>query len=119
MTTFPHAAMARFWIDAWNSRDLDRIMTLYDDKAEMSSLGIIILGINDEGQLKGKKRIRSYWKRALEARPELHFELLDVSTSPDSVIVRYRNDRGATVNEYLRLNAEGRIVQGSANHLEG
>ena len=29
----------------------------------------------------------------------------------------YQNERGAKICEYLRLNAEGKIIQGSANHL--
>lgn len=83
----------------------------------MASAGIIRLGLSSDGRLKGKDRLRDYWSRALEMLPNLHFELLDLSESPDSVVVRYLNDRGDTVSEYLRLNGAGRIVQGSANHL--
>jgi len=116
---YGHTNIARFWIDAWNERDLDRLLEFYDDKVEISSTGILTLGINDEGIVKGKTKFRAYCARVLEALPDLHFELMDVSASPDSLIIRYINDRGATVNEYLRVNAEGRIVQGSANHKVG
>lgn len=109
--------IGRRWIEAWNSRDLERVLALYDDEAEMSSPAIIKLGLNPTGQLKGKDRLRAYWSRALASLPNLHFELLDLSVSPDSVIVRYVNERGNTVCEYLRFNGEGRIVQGSANQL--
>jgi len=37
--------------------------------------------------------------------------------SPDSLVVFYRNERGAQICEYLRLDAAGKIRQGSANHL--
>jgi len=37
--------------------------------------------------------------------------------SPDSVIVRYVNERGSTMCEYLRVGANGKIIQGSANDL--
>jgi ketosteroid isomerase-like protein len=111
--------MGRLWIEAWNSRDLERVLALYDDQAEMVSAGIIRLGLSPEGRLKGKNLLRSYWSRALESLPNLHFRLLDMSASPDSVVVRYVNERGQTICEYLRLNGEGRIVQGSANHLVG
>jgi hypothetical protein len=53
----------------------------------------------------------------LENLPNLRFDLLDVSASPDSIVVRYRNERGQTICEYLRLNGAGRIIQGSANHV--
>ena len=83
----------------------------------MSSAGIIRLGINPDGYLKGKDSLRAYWGRALAGLPNLHLSLLDLSVSPDSIVVRFKNDRGHTISEYLRLNAEGKIVQGSANHL--
>ena len=107
----------RRWIECWNSRDLERILTLYDDDAEMSSPVIVRRGINAEGQVKGKAALRAYWGRGLKELPDLHFTLLDIFASPDSLIVRYRNERGHTICEYLRLNGEGKIVQGSANHL--
>lgn len=109
--------LAREWIDAWNARDLERVLTLYDDNPEMVSAGIIKLGINTEGRVRGKDNLRAYWSRALAGHTDLHFRLLDVFASPDSIIVRYLNERGDTMCEYLRLGRDGRIVQGSANHL--
>jgi predicted ester cyclase len=51
--------------------------------------------------------------------PNLHFSLIDLFVSPDSVAVFYENERGKKICEYLRVNAAGKIVQGSANHLVG
>jgi hypothetical protein len=110
------AEVGRRWIEAWNSRDLDRILALYDDDAEMTSAGIVRLGLNAEGRLRGQDNLRAYWTEALRDLPDLCFALLEVAASPDSVIVRYRNDRGEIVSEYLRLGRDGRIVQGSSNH---
>jgi hypothetical protein len=109
--------IGKIWVETWNSRDLGRILTLYDDDAEMSSPGIVRLGLGQDGRLRGKNKLRDYWSRALLELPNLHLDLLDVFESPDSAVVRYLNDRGPTVCEYLRLNPEGRIVQASANHL--
>ncbi|MBY0508828.1 MAG: nuclear transport factor 2 family protein [Rhodospirillaceae bacterium] len=117
MTVQAYQAFARQWIDAWNSRDLDRVLDLYDDGAEMVSAGVVRLEINTEGRVAGKAQLRAYWSQALEKLPNLRFELLDVSVSPDSIVVRYRNERGQTICEYLRLNGAGRIIQGSANHV--
>lgn len=49
--------------------------------------------------------------------PELHFSLIELFVSPDSVVVFYANERGKKICEYLRVDAAGKIVQGSANHL--
>jgi hypothetical protein len=83
----------------------------------MTSDRIPALGFDASGTLRGKERIRAYWGMALQRLPNLHFDLIDLYVSPDSVIVFYQNDRGAKICEYLRLDAEGNIRQGSANHL--
>jgi len=111
------AALGREWIAAWNSHDLERILALYADDSEMTSDRIQALGLAASGTLRGKEQIRAYWGLALLRLPNLHFELIDIYVSPDSIVVFYQNERGAKICEYLRLNDEGRIKQGSANHL--
>src|SRR5262245_56035773 len=80
------AELAREWIVAVNSCDLERVLAFYDDDVEMVSAGIIMLGIDVGGCVKGKGNLRAYWSRALEDFPNLHFDLLDVSASPNSVV---------------------------------
>jgi ketosteroid isomerase-like protein len=110
-------ALGREWIAAWNSHDLERVLALYADSSEMTSDRIAALGFDASGTLRGKDSLRMYWRNAFELLPHLHFELIDLFVSPDSVVVSYRNDRGARICEYLRVNTLGMIVQGSANHL--
>ncbi len=111
------AALGRQWIAAWNSRDLERVLELYAEDFEMTSDKIPALGFDPSGTLRGKANVRAYWAKALQLVPGLHFELIDTYVSPDSLVVFYQNETGAKICEYLRLNAEGKIVQGSANHL--
>jgi ketosteroid isomerase-like protein len=111
------AALGKQWIDAWNSHDLERILALYSDEAEMTSDKIPLLSLDPTGTLRGKDRLRQYWSKGLQLIPNLHFTLIDVYVSPDSLVVFYENERGAKICEYLRLNADGKIRQGSANHL--
>jgi ketosteroid isomerase-like protein len=111
------AALGRQWISAWNSHDLERILAMYAEDSEMTSDKIQALGLEASGTLRGKDRIRAYWGLALQRLPNLHFELIDIYVSPDSLIVFYQNERGARICEYLRLDDAGKIRQGSANHL--
>ncbi len=122
MTSLPHppahlAALGRDWIAAWNARDLEGVLSLYAEDSEMTSDRIPAMGFDPSGALRGKANIRTYWAKALSLRPGLHFELIDTYVSPDSIVVFYQNELGAKICEYLRLNAAGKIVQGSANHL--
>ena len=83
----------------------------------MTSDKIQALGLAESGTLRGKDNLRTYWGRAFQLLPNPHFDLIDTYVSPDSVVVFYQNERGAQICEYLRLDAGGKIRQGSANHL--
>jgi len=111
------AALGRTWVEAWNARDLERVLTLYDDATVMTSDRIPAMGFDASGTVHGKDELRAYWSKALALLPELHFTLIDVFVSPDSMVVFYENERGKKICEYLRVNDAGLIVQGSANHL--
>ena len=111
------ATLGPVWIAAWNSHDLERILALYAEDSEMTSDKIQALGFEASGTLRGKANLRMYWGKALQLQPNLHFDLIDTYVSPDSIVVFYRNARGAQICEYLRLDADGKIRQGSANHL--
>ena len=100
-------AFADTWIAAWNTRDLDNVLALYADDSDQN------------GRLRGKENLRTYWGRALPLRPKLHFTLINAFVSPDSTVVFYRDELGHQICEYLRVNADGKIVQGSANHIHG
>ncbi|MGY3697883.1 ketosteroid isomerase-like protein [Bradyrhizobium sp. USDA 3240] len=113
------AALGRDWVDAWNARDLERVLAMYSEDTEMTSDRIPPLGFGASGTVHGKAQLRAYWSAALAKLPELHFELIDLYVSPDSVVVFYQNERGKKICEYLRLDAESKIRQGSANHLVG
>ncbi|WJR75405.1 nuclear transport factor 2 family protein [Bradyrhizobium sp. NP1] len=111
------AALGRTWVAAWNARDLEGVLALYAEDTEMTSDLIPKLGFDASGTVRGKTDLRAYWSKALALVPELHFTLIDTFVSPDSVVVFYENERGKRICEYLRLDAAGKIRQGSANHL--
>lgn len=111
------AALGRTWVEAWNARDLECVLALYDEAALMTSDRIPMLGFDASGTVRGKDALRAYWGKALGLVPELHFSLIELFVSPDSVVVFYANERGKKICEYLRVNDAGLIVQGSANHL--
>jgi ketosteroid isomerase-like protein len=113
------SALGHEWIEAWNARDLERVLALYAEDFEMTSHHIHTMGFDPSGTLRGKARVRAYWAAALAGLLDLHFELIDLFLSPDSVVVLYRNERGRNICEYLRLDAKGKIVQASGNYAVG
>ncbi len=57
------------WIEAWNSHDLDKILSHYADDFEMSSPYIRQIAGEPSGKLKGKNQVTTYWAQALQPYP--------------------------------------------------
>jgi ketosteroid isomerase-like protein len=100
---------AREWVDAWNSHDLDRILFHYADDFQMTSPFIVQLMNEPTGTIKGKQEVRAYWARALERIPDLHFELIEVLTSVDSITIYYHAVLGKRAAEALFFNENGKV----------
>jgi hypothetical protein len=62
---------AEEWISAWNSHDLVRILSHYEDDFEMASPRIVEIACEPSGVLRGKESIGAYWEKALRLIPEL------------------------------------------------
>lgn len=107
---------ARDWIAAWNSHDLERILSHYDDDFEMSSPRIAMLTEERSGVLRGKDAVRRYWRSALALSPHLYFELRSVHVAPDCVIVNYQTTRGLA-SEVFSFGFDGRVVRASASYV--
>lgn len=104
------------WIKAWNSHDLERILSHYTDDFEMTSPFIIERMNEPSGTLKGKEKIRPYWQKGLEQTPALKFELLNVLIGVESITLLYKNQKAALVAEVLTFNNEGIVIKGNAHY---
>jgi ketosteroid isomerase-like protein len=48
------AALGRTWLEAWNARDLERVLTLYAEDTVMTSDRIPAMGFDASGTVRGK-----------------------------------------------------------------
>jgi hypothetical protein len=69
---------ARQWVAAWNSHDLDAIMSHYDEAVVLTSPAAAKILDDPSGTIEGNAAVRRYFERGLELYPDLHFQLLDV-----------------------------------------
>jgi hypothetical protein len=106
---------AENWIAAWNSHDLDRILSHYADDFEMSSPVIRTIANEPSGTLKGLRAVGEYWQKALTLIPNLHFELLGVYTGANSVILHYNGHRGFSA-EFFLFGHDGKVISASAHY---
>ncbi|MGC2300597.1 MAG: nuclear transport factor 2 family protein [Acidobacteriaceae bacterium] len=113
--SFAHK-LAQDWADAWNSHDLDQILTHYDDQVLLTSPVALRL-LQGDGTVRGKAALREYFLRGLEAYPDLRFNLTDTLWGTETIVVYYSNNvRGGKTAEVMLLNSAGKIVRVWANY---
>lgn len=105
------------WIDAWNSHDLERILSHYTDDFEMSSPVIVPVMGEPSGTLKGKSRIREYWAKALARHPDLRFELLTTLVGVSSLTLYYNGVRGLSA-EVFHFDDHGKVIRAFAHYVQ-
>ena len=109
-------AFARRWVAAWNSHDLDAIMSHYAADIVLTSPVAAKILDDPSGTVKGEAALRDYFRRGLEMYPELHFELLDVMAGLSSVVVCYTNQKGTKTAEFMEFDKNGKVVRVVANY---
>lgn len=105
-------AFAEEWIAAWNAHDLDRILSHYaPDVVFLSPIAQKRVG---NGRVTGITALRDYWRRGLDAEPNLAFELVDVLVGHDCLTINYRNHRKQRAAETFEFATDGTVVRSYA-----
>lgn len=116
MPTPEHAeAFATSWYGAWNTHDLDAIMSHYAPGIEHSSPFIKKYNGTDDVALRGIAAVREYFGRALVRNPTLRFDPLHVTVGLESVILVYRRMTGDLAAEVFFFDNAGKVVR-SVSH---
>lgn len=106
------------WISSWNSHDLDRILSHYAEDFQFSSPFIPSVVGEPSGILVGQEAMRSYWSTALERRPDLHFELMELLVGVTSLVIYYNRHDGRAGAEHFEFDESGKVIRSSAHYAE-
>ncbi|MBE9114346.1 nuclear transport factor 2 family protein [Lusitaniella coriacea LEGE 07157] len=111
--------LANQWFEAWNNRDLEAILSHYEEDIEFSSPIVIKLLNNPTGKIHGKAGLRNYFSQGLAAYPNLHFEPLNILTGVNSILLYYhssRNQQTSFAAEYIEMRDRALIAKTSAHY---
>lgn len=109
-------AFAQEWVDCWNRRDLEALLSHYADDVEFRSALVIRLLGNETGMVRGKDQLRTYFGTALAAFPgELDIKLLSVYRGVDSLVVQFES-KGRHAAEVMELNRDGKVRRAAAHY---
>jgi hypothetical protein len=107
---------AECWISAWNSHDLEAILSHYDDEVVLTSPVAARILNDPSGKVAGKEALRIYFQKGLEAYPNLSFQLLDVLKGLSSVVLYYVNHANTKTAEFMEFDESGKVVRVVANY---
>ena len=110
------ADFARDWIDAWNSRDLERILKHYSDEIDFASPFVPRLLGGTSEQVRGMVALREYFARALKAYPELRFDLRGIYLGVRSVVLEYQSVSNRAAAEMMEFDEAGLICRVRAHY---
>lgn len=107
---------AHEWVEAWNSHDLEAVLSHYSDDFEMSSPFIIAFSPESGGTLRGKEVVGAYWVAALEKFSDLHFVLDSVFVGADSIALTYTSVLDKKAVEVFFFDTRGKIFKAVAHY---
>jgi predicted ester cyclase len=116
MTNDDATRFAEAWIRAWNSHDLDEIMSHYTADVVLTSPTAAALLGDPSGEVRGITALRAYFRKGLEVYPNLRFDLFDVMWGVTSVVLCYVNQKGTKSAEFMELNPAGKVTRVVANY---
>lgn len=69
-----------------------------------------------DGVIRGKAALRDYWSEGLRRIPDLRFDVLGVYVGLSTLVINYRSQKGALVNEVLTFDGH-LVIQGHGTYL--
>jgi ketosteroid isomerase-like protein len=108
---------AEEWVRAWNAHDIEAVLVHFREDVLFTSPVAARVVPESGGVVRGKAALREYWTAALEAFPELRFDLVGVYRGESTLVINYRNHRGELVNEVLTFDAGGLVCEGHGTYL--
>jgi hypothetical protein len=109
-------SFAQDWITAWNSHDLDAILSHYASDVVLTSPVVTKVMGEASGTVHCKPALRDYFRKGLDMFPNLRFTLLEVMQGLSSIVLYYENQRGTRTGEFMEFDADGKVVRVVANY---
>ena len=89
MTPEKLQSIAFKWFEAFNTHDLEQLLSLYDDDAEHFSPKLKIRQPETNGLVIGKQALREWWQDAFDRLPSLNYKVTSLTANGDRVFMEY------------------------------
>lgn len=116
----PHLKqIAEKWFAAFNEKNIDALLALYDDNAEHFSPKLKVRQPETKGLIKGKQQLHDWWKDAFDRLPTLHYKPNYFIAGTNSIFMEYvrsvQGEPDMVVGEVLFFR-DGKIIASKVFH---
>jgi hypothetical protein len=113
------ATIAQAWLAAFNSHDVQLLVSLYADDCTHTSPKIRALHPHTGGKLVGRAALASWWRDANARLPNLRYELVSLTANVDRAVLEYvrhaPNEPAMPVAESFDVR-DGKIIASRVYH---
>lgn len=81
--------IANNWFKAFNDKNLENLLALYDENAQHYSPKLKLRHPETNGLIKGKSTMRAWWQDAFTRLPSLHYKVVRLTPFQDRVFLEY------------------------------
>lgn len=107
------------WFEAFNNKELEKLLSLYDDEAQHFSPKLKIRQPETDGLVIGKEAMRAWWQDAFNRLPSLHYKVTSLTANSDRVFMEYirqvTDEEDMLVAEVLEVR-HGKIISSRVYH---
>ncbi|CAM3507997.1 hypothetical protein FSS13T_09600 [Flavobacterium saliperosum S13] len=107
------------WFEAFNTKQLEKLLSLYDEEAQHFSPKLKIRQPETNGLVVGKAAMRAWWQDAFDRLPSLNYKVTSLTANTDRVFMEYirqvDGEEDLLVAEVLEVR-EGKIVASRVYH---
>ena len=107
------------WFAAFNEKNIEALLSLYDDNAEHFSPKLKIRKPETQGLIKGKQQLYDWWKDAFDRLPTLYYKPNYFIVDADRIFMEYvrsvNGEEDLIVGEVLFFK-NGKIVASKVFH---
>ena len=107
------------WFEAFNTKELEKLLSLYDDEAKHFSPKLKIRQPETNGLVVGKQAMREWWQDAFDRLPSLHYKVTSLTANTDRVFMEYirqvEEEEDMLVAEVLEVR-DGKIIASRVYH---
>ncbi|MFT7335416.1 MAG: ketosteroid isomerase-like protein [Porticoccaceae bacterium] len=119
MTPEKLQSIAFKWFETFNNKELEKLLTLYDDDAAHFSPKLKLLKPETDGLITGKQALREWWQEAFYRLPSLNYKVTSVTANGDRVFMEYirtvDNEEEILIAEVLDIR-EDKIISSRVYH---